>query len=280
VQNDPSKVYRLIASGTIFIADTTEGWSKGKTLLYPDGKGSPDSEGMTRTHWDQHELYVVTERNNDQNDKSRMSILRYELTGSGTSLTATHEWNLTSSLPTADPNQGLEAMTWIPDSYLVASGFFDENRNTIYDPTQYPNHGTGLFLVGMETSGMIHGFLLDHVANTFTRVTQFKSGQTNLMDLSFDRDTESLWTQCDDACENRMTVLGIDTDTDSTTKGRFIVRLQLSPPRNMTKINHEGLTLAPESECANHRKRIFWSDDDESDGIAIRYGTLPCGRLF
>jgi hypothetical protein len=280
VQNDPSKVYRLIANGAQFLPDTTEGWGKGKTLLYPDGTGSPDSEGMTRTEWDQVELYVVTERNNDQDKKSRMSILRYELTGTATALKATQEWNLTTFLPSSDPNQGLEAIAWIPDSYLVTLGFFDEHRNVVYDPAKYPNHGTGLFLVGMETTGMIYGFILDHLTNSVIRVSQFKSGQANLMDLSFDRDTESLWTLCDDACENRITVLGIDSEVGSPTKGRFIVRLSLPPPRPIAKLNNEGLTLAPASECVDNHKRIFWSDDDESNGIAIRQGTLPCGRLF
>jgi hypothetical protein len=38
--------------------------------------------------------------------------------------------------------------------------------------------------------------------------------------------------------------------------------------------------MAPESECASNRKSFFWSDDDESNGYAIRRDTIPCGRLF
>ncbi len=74
-----------------------------------------------------------------------MSVLRYDYYGTtGTTLTATHEWNLTADLPAAAANDGLEGITWIPDSYLRRrTGFFDEAANAVYDPERYPDHGTG-----------------------------------------------------------------------------------------------------------------------------------------
>jgi hypothetical protein len=42
----------------------------------------------------------------------------------GSELVATHEWNLAADLPVVGANLGLEAITWIPDTILVASSFF------------------------------------------------------------------------------------------------------------------------------------------------------------
>jgi hypothetical protein len=280
VQNNPSKVYRLAWNETAFMSFTTDGWGAGKTLTYPNGSGSPDSEALTRTEWDQPELYVASEESNDAPSISRMSILRYDLSGTTTKLLATHEWNLTPDLPSTDPNKGLEAIAWIPDTFLVEREFYDENTKAVYTPASYANHGTGLFLVGMENTGMVYGYALDHAASTFKRVATFTSGQAAIMDMAFDRDTGTLWALCDSACNNRMTLLDIDTIAGSATKGRFILRATVPPPNTLTSDNNEGITMAPESECANNRKGFFWADDDESNGYAIRRDTIPCGRLF
>lgn len=281
VQNDPSTVYRLTWNGTAFVSATSEGWGKGKELTFPDGSGSPDSEALTRTEWDKNELYVATEKNNDTMSTARLSILRYELTGTATTLKATHEWNLTSDLPKAtDANKGLEALAWIPDSYLVARGFYDEASKATYDPLTYADHGAGIFLVGVEDTGIIYGFALNHSTGAFKRVATFSSGQEGVMDLAFDRETETLWSLCDSACKNRMTLFDIDTVESSATRGRFILRATVPPPTSLTSTNNEGITMAPESECASGRKGFFWADDDESNGYAIRRDSIPCGRLF
>jgi uncharacterized protein YjiK len=280
VQNSPSKVFRLTWNGAAFVPVTTEGWSDGKTLAYPTGSGSPDSEGLTRTEWDQRELYVASEENNEVSSTSRLSILRYDLGGTATTMVATHEWNLTTDLPSTDANKGLEAIAWIPDTFLVERGFYDENAKAAYDPASYANHGRGIFLVGMESTGMVYGYALDHTAKTFKRVATFTSGQAGIMDLAFDRDTGTLWALCDSVCNNRMTLLDIDTAEGSTTQGRFILRATVPPPTTLTSTNNEGISMAPELECANNRKGFFWADDDESNGYTIRRDSIPCGRLF
>ena len=280
VQNEPSKLYRLTWNGSVFTQVTSEGWVTGKLLRYPGGTGSPDSEGVTRTDWASNEVYVAAERDNDNNQVSRQSILRYELTGTKGVLTATHEWLLTSDLPAADLNCGLEGIAWIPDTYLVARGFFDESTLSAYNPALYPDHGAGIFLVSFDAIGMIYGYVLDHKASTFTRVTTFASGQARAVDLTFDRDTGTLWSLCDSQCDGRMTLLDIDTDPASATAGRFVLRATVPPPKVLSKMNNEGIALAPLSECSGDRRSFFWADDGESSGYAIRRGTIPCGRMY
>ena len=106
-------------------------------------------------------MFVSTERDNANSGVSRPSpALRPG--GHGIGLTATHEWNLTADLPAVAANSGLEAITWIPDSFLTSHGFFDEHTGAAYDPAAYPGHGDGLFFVGLEANGTIYAYALDH----------------------------------------------------------------------------------------------------------------------
>lgn len=148
VRNKPSSMFKLIFNGTYWLSDSSNYWQSSKKLTFPDGTGAPDSEDLTRTEWDIEEVYVCSERNGS--GSSRLSILRYVDSFSSSTISATHEWILNSDLPSVEPNLGLEAITYLPDKTLMSFGFYDENKNTLYDPNNYPNHGSGLFCVGLE----------------------------------------------------------------------------------------------------------------------------------
>jgi hypothetical protein len=280
VRNGPSTLFRLVFDGALWTPDTLEGWSAGKTLLYPGGGGAPDTEGVTRAELGSSAMYVATERDNNNSSVSRLSILRFDTADSGTSLSATHEWNLNSDLPVVGANLGLEAITWIPDGTLVASSFLDEATGLPYDPASYPNHGTGLFFVGIEATGVIYAYALDHVAGGFTRVATIASGNPGVMGVSFDREVGYLWAHCDDTCGNVAGVLAIDTTPGSPTFGRFTLLEQLARPSTMPSINNEGIAFAPESECTGGFKRYFWTDDSETDGHSLRADSIPCGAFL
>ena len=124
------------------------------------------------------------------NGISRNSILRFDPSAAGTSLNATHEWNLTADLPAVGANLGIEAITWIPDAFLISRGFIDQTRgpSIVYNPADYPNHGAGLFFVGLEANGMVYAYALDHVGGGFIRVATIATGLAGVMDLQFDRE--------------------------------------------------------------------------------------------
>jgi hypothetical protein len=225
-------------------------------------------------------VYVAAERNNAASAVSRNSILRYDITQeNATELVATHEWNLTADLPANGPNLGLEAITRVPDAYLVARGFFDESRGRAYNPADYPNHEGALFFVGVEAGGNVHAYALDHVTGGFTRVATFNSGFTGVMDLAFDTELGQLWSICDNTCNGRSTVLRIDTQTGSSSLGRFVVTRRFERPSGMPDLNNEGFTFAPLAECVNGRRPALWADDGETGGIALRRGTLSCSAF-
>jgi hypothetical protein len=274
LMNYPSTLFCLLWNGTTWSGMTDDGWTSGKLLHYPNGAGSPDAEGLTRVDWSSTAIYVASERDNSNQNVSRMSVLRYDYTGTGTELTALQEWDLTSDFPVSPANQGIESIAWIPDSFLVTNRFHDDALNVRYDPSLYPAHGGGVFFVGHETTGVIHGYVLDHTGSgAIQRVATIASGNPALMSLDFDRDQGSLWTYCDNSCSNHASVLRIDAN------GRFQVARLYDHPASLPNSNDEGITIAPDSECMNGFKSFFWSDDDDLGGHAIYRGTIPCGPL-
>ena len=47
-------------------------------------------------------------------------------------------------------------------------------------PPSYPDHGNGLFFVGLENNGSVYAYALNHADNTYTRVAIFASGFTSV----------------------------------------------------------------------------------------------------
>ena len=111
------------------------GWPKDP--LYADGTGAPDTEGITIGP--DGFVYLASERNNAASGVSRMSILRYDPSATGTTITATNEWNLTSQIPAAGANLGLEGVAFVPDGYLTANGFKDQSTDATYNPATLPD---------------------------------------------------------------------------------------------------------------------------------------------
>lgn len=273
VQDRPAKLHRLQWNGSIYAPTSGGGWNAGKALLYPNGRGAPDAEGVTKADPGAPALYVAAERDNNDDSVSRISVLRYDTSQSGKSLVATHEWSLNAALPGLPANRGIEAITFIPDAFLVRRGLIDDNRGAAYDPDLYPDHAGGLFFVGIEGTGAIDGYALDHRTGGSQRVVSLTSGQAGVMALEFDRDTGYLWTQCDDSCGNRITVLDLDES------GRFALRHAFEPDSAIREPHNEGLALASGAECVDGMKAIFWADDAATDGHSIRRGSVRCDRF-
>lgn len=273
--NGPSKLYRLIDNGSGWTADSEE-WAEGKLLTYPSGTGQPDSEGVTKAEWDIPGIYVAAERNNEASSVSRLSVLRFDETAPGATLVASHEWNLTAQLPVVGANLGLEGITWIPDATLVAAGFVDSSLGGPYDPANYPAHGTGLFVVGVEGTGVLYILALNHLTSAASIVASLSSGNPGVMSLEFDRDTATLWAGCDNTCNNQTTLFRIDSNVSAATYGQFTQRARLAPPAGLPNSNNEGIAFAPLSECVESQRAFFWSDDSDFDGHSLRRGSIDC----
>jgi peptidoglycan hydrolase-like protein with peptidoglycan-binding domain len=274
VRNDPSNLLRLVEKNGVWGMDASATWNAGRTLKYPDNSGGPDAEGVTVTSAGAAGgIYVASERDNLASNVSRNAVLRYDVSQSGATLRATHEWNLTALLPSTGANSGIEAISWIPDSALTANAFIDENTGQAYQPATYPAHGTGLFVTGLEANGSVYVFALNHTTSTATRIASAVTGLASVMGMEYDAAAGQLWTTCDDGCANKLVVLGFGA---GTTRGRLTAIQQYLPPTTLPNVNNEGFAFAPFATCVGGRRSAFWVDDSNTGEHALRRASRNC----
>ncbi|MEU9154727.1 lamin tail domain-containing protein [Streptomyces sp. NPDC048417] len=265
------KLWRLVPNGsTAWKADTGNGWTSGKTLKFPGGSGTPDDEGVTLTgSGAAGGVYVASERNADSSGTSRLSVLKYDVSGTATTLTAATEWNLTSDLPSVGSNLGLEAITWVPDASLTAAGFKDASTGAAYNPANYGSHSGGVFFVGVEGTGMIYGYVLKD-GGTFTRIASLSSGMAGVMELQWEPQAARLWAVCDDTCDGQHRTLKINT------AGVLATTAIYNRPSGMDNLNNEGSAVSGSDACSSGTKPVYWSDDSNDSGHALRRGAITC----
>ena len=275
VNNGAGSLHRLVQSGGNWVERSTDEWAGISTLRFADGTGEVDAEGVAMTSAGPSAgIFVASERNNAASGVSRPSILRYDALGGADTLAATAEWNLVEDLPVIGANAGLEGIAWIPDTQLVAQGFVDESTGTAYNPASHPNHGSGLFFVAVEANGMIYAYALDQDGSGYTRVATIESGFPAVMELELDPATGLLWAICDDTCEGRTATLEITGSGEGA--GSFAVTQVFERPTSMPNLNNEGFAIAPAVFCVDGFKPVVYSDDGQTDGHALRTGTISC----
>lgn len=278
VQNGDGLLYRIVqdSSGN-WVPDPTDGWADGKTLRYPNGGGTVDAEGVTVTDAGTAAgVYVSSERNNDSSSTSRPSVLKYDVSGTGTTLTSSAEWNLAADFPGIGTNAGMEGITYISDSYLTGRGFIDQNNSSAYVPADYAGHGNGLFFVSIEGTAGVYAYAL-MPGGVFERIAELDlTGLSfrNVADVQFDADRNLLWVVCDDARDGRIATFELSSEGDNV--GVFTASALYERPAGMANIANEGFAIAPTSTCTDGSLATFYADDANTDGFSIRTGTLPC----
>ncbi|MBM7774990.1 hypothetical protein JOD54_005194 [Actinokineospora baliensis] len=261
------KLWRLVPNGTGGWKPDT-GWLSGKALRFPGGTGAPDSEGVTVTgSGSSAGVFVASERNGS--GSSRLSVLKYDVSGSGGTLTATKEWNLTSGLPSVGGNLGFEAITWVPDSALTAAGFRDESTGAAYNPSLYGAHTAGVFFLGVEGTATVYGYVLQD-SGTATRIASIASGLDGVMELQWEPQASRLWVVCDDTCDGEHRTFRINSS------GVFAATAAYNRPSGMANLNNEGFAVASAAECVGGSKPVYWADDSNTSSHALRKGTINC----
>jgi hypothetical protein len=273
-------VFRLVRQGDLWVPDTANGWGAGKQIFFPGGVGQPDSEGLTVGS--DGALYITTERDNANNAFALDSVLRFDPTAAGTTLTPTTQWNLTAEFPELvvpggdkdKANLGFEGVTFVPDTYLVQNGFVDQSTGSTYYPSDYPGHGDGLYFAALENDGKLYAYALN-ADGTAHRVAVVDTGMGHVMDVQFDRDLQRIWALCDNTCSVSSTLLQVNAT------GTIVPDVVYAHPADLPNVNIEGFAIAPDSTCANGVKEAVWSDDGISaaghEGHALYRGTFPCG---
>jgi len=258
------------------------GWETGIRLHYPDGAGNPDAEGVTAVGG---KVFVSTERDNSVSSVSRVSVLEFDPgTVANGAMNAVAEWDLADLEAGADPtlsspadaNLGAEAVAFVPDSYLVANGFRTDS-GALYDPSQYGPHQGGVFFAGIEKNGNLYGYVLG-ADGAITRVAAFSSGFTTIMDAAWDPSQDALWLDCDNTCLGQQSIVKLNTTAGDPNQGHFQAVTIFDRPTGGPNVNNEGFTMQPASECdtATNTRAVWWADDGDDNGHAIRTATAPC----
>ncbi|MFJ8621915.1 lamin tail domain-containing protein [Kitasatospora sp. NPDC093550] len=273
-------LYKLVKSNGTWIPDPS--WSAtGKQIRFAGGAGQPDSEGLT-VGGNGH-LYVTSERDNTDNTVPKDTILEYDPAAPGSTLTPLHQWDMTSQFPQLntgskdDANLGFEGVGYVPDSWLTANGWVDPRTGAAYNPANYPLHGGGLYVAGLEWDGTLHVYGLNS-DGTFTTFGTVATGKVSVMDVTFDAGTQRIVATCDNTCGETHTFLKVDA------AGAIVPDVTYGNPAVMPVDNLEGFALAPTSTCVNGFREAVWSDDgvygfgsgSSSYGHALYSGTFPC----
>jgi hypothetical protein len=266
-------VYRLVKTSGSWAKDTANGWSDGKEIRFPGSTGLPDSEGLTVGP--DGDLYITTERDNANSGTPLDSILKFDPAAAGTTLTASDQWALTSDLgfTNADANLGFEGVAYVPDSYLTANGFIDDNKGHAYNPADYSTKVTaGLFFAAVEKTGHLLAYELN-ADHTFARVADISTGMAGVMDASYDPDLKRIWAHCDNTCGNTTALLKIGSN------GHFAVDQYYNPPANLPNYNLEGFAVAPVSTATNGEREVLWTDDGNRFGHSLWSGAIDVNIL-
>src|SRR5262249_14905600 len=150
-----------------------------------------------------------------------------------------------------------------------------ESKSQKYTPADYPDHGTGLFFIGLEQNGLIYAYALNHVDGTFKKIATIDSGFPAVMDLHFDRERNDLWAVCDDTCQGKTAILRVNSVTHKFAVARVFAR----PTGLVDNLNNEGFAIAPLIECTSSLRPTFYADDGNTGGHAIRSGKLTCNPI-
>ena len=294
-------------NGTLLRLDGTEA-NRGAelqtfTLKYADGTGTPDAEAVTRAAGAPNSIFVGTERDNSNKGTSRPSVLAFttpSIDDADGELKAAKEWNLAPDFPGLGANSGIEGLTWIPDSWLVENKIHDESTGKPYDPSAYPAHHGGVFAVGIEGTGHVYLYVLNE-DGSFQRIADIETGLDVVAEVLFDAHRSQLGAICDDACEGRIAVLtpaagadtasetdaATDTDADKKVSARsattqsaddaavkLAVSQVLNRPSETQNYANEGFAIADMSQCKDGALPVFYADDNNTDDVSLREGTL------
>lgn len=152
---------------------------------------------------------------------------------------------------------------------MTAAGFEDESTGAAYDPSRYGAHTGGVFFLGVEGTGTVYGYVLQD-GGAATRLATIASGMSGVMELQWEPQAARLWLVCDDTCDGRHRTMKIGAS------GAFTLTATYDRPSGMPDLNNEGFALAGADECVGGAKPVYWSDDSNTGGHALRRGTIAC----
>lgn len=252
---DGSKFWALREDGNGSFEIDVQGGLRGEWTNFGD------LEAITQTDYSESVVFLMIE------GEERIKECRVAVYGTAV---ITNNWNTAPFLPLSG-GSGAEGLCFIPDSFLIAAGFVDQNGN----PYVSQNGMGGLMFVAHQNGGRVYAFDLNRTNSTFTFVGAYKTNFSESCELTFDRSDGRLYI-LHGADHNTIevtnlvsTVVGSERQfTELATYGR--------PTGSPGSWNLEGFAIMPNTDCSSNQRSAFLTIDDGGSQSLLWYKQFPC----
>jgi len=225
--------------------------------------GVGDAEGVTQADLAEDVVYLIIEADE--------RIREYDVSTYGVA-TLNNNWDTSMDLPGAG-NDGCEGIAFVPDAFLTAAGFVDQNG------APYVSTGGmgGVMMVGHQNGGAIFVFDLNRATETYSFVGEYLTGYTETAELHFDRSTGLLYVWHDTADVLEVSDLGSAAVGGQTYRQLDVIASYDGP----SSLNWEGFTLVSTDDCADGKRSCFMTVDDGLGTSLVLFEdfTLECDCL-
>lgn len=223
-------------------------------------------EGITQANLYANEFYTIDENNYE--------IRRYTHTTNFSTVTEYKHWNLLASpSPMQDTgNNGPEGIVFIPDSFLIASGFISQQTGQLYSSVKGLG---GLFFVAHQEEGYIWVFDVNpNTNNDFAYVGKYQTNHTESCDLAFDRSTGLLYILHNIIGNNRLEVTDLSTSLNGSSRKFIPLKDYLITNPTGNNDNIEGFALTPKCPETGITSAWLCRDIEQSESLSIRTDAL------
>ncbi len=253
--NSTSKLWVLREDGAgSFVVDTRAG-QRGEWTSFGD------LEAIAQADFAQDTIFALVE--------GEEVIREFDVSTYGVAVLR-NTWNTRPFLPLSG-GMGAEGLAFVPDAFLAAHGFVDGAGM----PRTSANGMGGLAFVGHQNGGRVYAFDLNRVSGAFAFVGAYRTGDTEVAELAFDRSTGHLYALHGGGV-NEIEVLSL-ASTVVGSERRLVAVGSYAPPAGMpAATNLEGLTLMTTADCASGDRSLFMTIDDGGSVSLVRFRQFPC----
>jgi len=220
--------------------------------------GFGDLEGITVANYSDNLVYLMIE-GEDKIEACDVSVY-------GTN-NITRVWSIGAYVPTYSGGMGAEGIAFVPDEFLHAQGFVDQNGN----PYTSQNGMGGLMFVAHQAGGRLYAFDLNPTSNSFTFVGAYTTGYSESCDLAFDR-SEGLLHIFHGADLNKVEVVTLA----STLVGGERRLHQVVMFDSIGAGNMEGFAVVSNDDCAQGHRKAFLTIDGGGASSLFMFTQFPC----
>lgn len=260
-----SRLYAVQGSGTVWALNWNASTSSFSLLGSLNGIGNP--EGITQDNFSLNSFFTVDENN--------YQIRKYAHNTAFSSISLSHTWNLLipPSPMQNSGNNGPEGIVFVPDSFIIASGFKSSVTGLPYVSVKGMG---GLLFIANQDSGIVWVYDVNpNQDDDFEFVGKYLTGQEESCDLAFDRSTGLLYVlhNCN---SNSLEVCSLDPLVISS---KYLLNQikEYNIPNPTTNENIEGFAISPKCVDTSNVFVFLCRDVESIESVTLQ---KDCLRFF